>query len=304
MIRVNVEWKHQDNGFAKSSTYKEGSWLMNTKSRKSSQTRLLRRLEAKLAKTKRRLHSGHHLAKWELDLAVGIHESLLPQPVQHPSIDVATRYLPVSGLGGDYCQVLFPDDSTCCISICDVTGHGVGPALLATRVSSEVRRLTYENRQPHEILSGLNAFLLDHFRDGGLQVSFFAARVDLDRRTIAYSGGGHPSPILICKQDPSRAEFLMSQNMILGVMEQCLDAAPEHVVSVVPGDRLLFYTDGLTETETAADELLGETGLLDIARNLCADSVGEVVDCILDRVAQDRIGPPRDDMTLVMLEMK
>jgi sigma-B regulation protein RsbU (phosphoserine phosphatase) len=277
---------------------------MSKTNQKAAKSHRVSQLGVELTETLRQLHSGHHLADWELELAIRIHESLLPQPVQHPRIDVATRYVPVSGLGGDYCQVLFPDDSTCCIFICDVTGHGVGPALLATRVSSEVRRLTYENRRPREILQGLNAFLLDHFRDGGLQVSFFAARVDLNRQTIAYSGGGHPSPLLIRQKDSGPTEFLKSQNMLLGVTEQCLGAEPEHSVAVVPGDHLLLYTDGLTETETAENELLGATGLLDIARNLCVGNVCEAVDCILDRVAQRRSGPPRDDMTLVMLEIK
>ncbi|MDA0834440.1 MAG: PP2C family protein-serine/threonine phosphatase [Planctomycetota bacterium] len=265
----------------------------------------VRQLEAELTNTESQPHVGHHLTKGELELAVRIHESMLPKPVQHPNIDVAVRYLPVSGLGGDYCQVLFFNDATCCISICDVTGHGVGPALLATRVSSEVRRLTYENKMPREILEGLNAFLVNHFGDTGMQVSFFAARVDLDQQTIAYSGGGHPGPLLLHQENGTqRIERLTSQNMLLGVSEQCMGAEPEHTVSVVPGDRLLFYTDGLTETRTTEDKLLGETGLGNIARNLCVENVYEAVECIVDRVAQCRRGPQTDDITLLMLEMK
>jgi len=272
--------------------------------RSSSKLRRIRAPDAEDERFTAQFQPGRHLSERELDLAVRIHESLLPRSFQHAKIDVAVRYLPVSGLGGDYCQVIFPNESTCCISICDVTGHGTGPALLATRVSSEVRRLTFENHPPREIVRLLNAFLVNHFSDGGLQVSFFAARVELDRRRMAYSGGGHPGPFLIRCNGSRRVEVLRSQNMLLGLTEQCMSGEPEHSVTVESGDRLLLYTDGITEAETTDSRILGENGLLDIVRCLTLGNVLEVVDQISERVAQQRSGPPRDDMTLLVLELK
>jgi sigma-B regulation protein RsbU (phosphoserine phosphatase) len=282
----------------------EGSFVMKQQSHQPRLTNRVRRLIARLDEDLHPLRAVHQSEAWELELAVRVHESLLPRPIQHPRLEVAVRYVPAGGLGGDYCQVLFPNESTCCISICDVTGHGVGPALLATRVSSEVRRLTHDDRRPREILANLNSFLLDYFGHTELQVSFFVARVDLDRRMITYSSGGHPGPLLVRRRDPRQIEPLKSQNFLLGVTEQCLGDEPEDTLSFAPGDRLMLYTDGLTEVEMAAAERLGETGLIEIVRNLPMNSVSEDVDAILRYVVEHRYGPPHDDLTLLAVEFR
>ena len=178
-----------------------------------------------------------------LQIANRVHQSLLSQPVRHPRIDIDARSLPMDGVGGDYCQVLFPDESCCYLTMCDVTGHGIGPALLATRVSSEVRRLVFNRLRPVEIVARLNAFVLDLFGDAELQLSFFAAQLDLRGHSITYSGAGHPGPLLI-HQGSGLIETLESQNLLMGVAEHCLSDRPEQSSPWSPGDRLLLFTDG------------------------------------------------------------
>lgn len=264
---------------------------------------LNRVLSAELNDLKLKLSARERLDHIHMALASRVHESLLPKPVRHPHIDIDTRYLPQDGIGGDYCQVLFPDDLSCYVTICDVTGHGIGPALLATRVSSEVRRLTHDAPRPAEIVHQLNTFLWQHFSDTELQASFFVSRIDLTRNTITYSGAGHPGQLLI-RRASDRIEVLKSQNMLLGVADNCLGTEPEQSCAVSAGDRFLFYTDGLIETRGADDQLLGEEGLSKIATHLCGGDVGEVADCIQQRVAQFRRGPVQDDMTFIVAAMK
>lgn len=232
-----------------------------------------------------------------------IHESLLPRPVRHPRVDIDVRYLPMEEAGGDYCQVLFSGDSVCYITICDVAGHGIGPALLATRVSSEVRRLALEGRRPMEIVQEINAFVLRYFADTGMHLSLFAAGLDLDRRSITYSGAGHPGPLLI-RRAANGAELLASRHLLLGVSEDILRDDPEETVSLAPGDRLVFYTDGLTESRNPDGEWLGESGLASLAAVTCVGHIFEIADCILRRVDKYRAGPPQDDITLIVAEMK
>lgn len=263
----------------------------------------IEQLETELAAARRELKHRERLHRAHMQLAARVHQSLLPRPVRHPRIEIDTRYVPVDGIGGDYCQVLFPDDGTCYVTICDVTGHGVGPALLATRVSSEVRRLVMDGHQPMRVLQKLNAFVCEHFADTELYLSFLVARFDFARQMVVYSGAGHPGPILI-RQGGELIEVLMSQNHLLGISENCLGTAPEQIATLHPGDRLVFYTDGLTETADAHGKLLGEAGLAAIAASVCAGSVFEVAGCILDRLACFRSGPVRDDMTLIIAEVK
>ena len=179
----------------------------------------IQQLEAELSAVKRELERRDQAWQGQLQIAARVHESLLPRPVRHPQIDIDTRYVPVDRVGGDYCQVLFPDESICYVTMCDVAGHGVGPALLATRVSSEVRRLVLDRLRPMEIVQGLNAFIVDHFRDAELFLSFFAAKLDLTRRLLTYSGAGHPGPFLI-REGSEPIEVLESQNLLVGVAER------------------------------------------------------------------------------------
>ena len=93
---------------------------------------------------------------------IAVHRSLLPQPVRHHRLQVDVRYLPYDDIGGDYCQVRFVDSDTCYITMCDVVGHGVHAALLATRVSSEVRHWILERRAPSDIVRLLNRFIFGY----------------------------------------------------------------------------------------------------------------------------------------------
>jgi serine phosphatase RsbU (regulator of sigma subunit) len=113
-----------------------------------------------------------------------VHRSLLPSPVKCDHVDVDVRYLPVDTVGGDYCQVRFPTPTCCYITMCDISGEGIAPALLATRVSSEVRHCIMDGMSPHEIVRSLNSFVYEYFRDTGMLVTFIAARIDLEQKTM------------------------------------------------------------------------------------------------------------------------
>jgi serine phosphatase RsbU (regulator of sigma subunit) len=99
-------------------------------------------------------------------------------------------------------------------------------------------------------------------------------------------------------------EQLVSQNLVIGVLDDCLTSEPQHSASLGPGDRLVFYTDGLTETVNADGRLLGAAGLAEIARHAMPLDLFGTADYILDRVARFQHGPTTDDMTLIVAEIK
>jgi sigma-B regulation protein RsbU (phosphoserine phosphatase) len=183
--------------------------------------------------------------------------------------------------------------------MCDVTGHGVGAALLATRVSSEVRRSVHAGSSPVEVVDRLNRFVYANFTDAGLLLTFFAARIDLARYEVTWSGAGHPSPILI-RAEGQTVVRLQSQNRILGVLPDSLAARPEDRSRFDPGDRILFYTDGVTEVFDAAGEELGEEGLTGLMLEAMPLGVFGMLDRILARVAAFQHGPVADDRTLIL----
>ncbi len=213
------------------------------------------------------------------------------------------RYRPVDIVGGDYCQIRFPSSSSCYVTMCDVCGHGIGPSLLATRVSSEVRHFILDELSPVDIVRSLNTFMHDNFGDLDMFVSFLAARIDLERQSITYSGAGHPSTLHL-RKPVGLVESLRSQNLLIGVEPDCLGPQPEDTRPLQRGDRLLFLTDGVTEAADARDRQLGEEGLVRIASQCLSEDLFKMADVILHHVDEFRNGPPHDDMTLVTLEIK
>lgn len=256
----------------------------------------------RITELERALETSEQRQQWRLDLAAQNHRSLLPAPVRHDRISVDVRYRPIEEVGGDYCQIRFPDFNTCYVTVFDVTGHGVGAALLATRISSEVRRAILTRQEPVEIVQMLNEFLSDYFSEAHLYLTFFAAKIDLVQRRVTYSGAGHPSPLLLRRAN-QEVEPLASQSPLVGVMRDALGDEPQHAVDFAPGDRLIFYTDGITETENGAHKQLGVVGLAQIGLDTFDLDLFETLDAMLQKIDAYQIGPDTDDKTILIAEM-
>jgi phosphoserine phosphatase RsbU/P len=260
-------------------------------------------IACRVAELQRLIKTHRKRSYQHLQLAAKVHHSLLPRPVRTDRIDIDVRYLPAEEVGGDYCQVTFPSQNVCYITICDVTGHGIGAALLATRVSSEVRHHILLGKSPVEVVDGLNRFVCEHFAGAGLFLTFLVARIDLAGGEITWSGAGHPSAILL-RADGTTVERLASQNLIIGVRPQCLAPEPEHRIRFEAGDRILFYTDGMTEIFDSTGSELGESGLANLALNAMSDNLFDMTDRILEQIMTFQHGPTGDDRTLIACGIK
>lgn len=256
----------------------------------------------RIAELERALEMSELRQQWRLKLAAQVHRSLLPRAVRHQRIVADVRYLPIDDVGGDYCQIRFPDLETCYVTLFDVTGHGVGAALLAARVSGKVHHAILAGRQPAEMIQSLNEFFDDYFSDVQLYLTCFVARIDLRQHRITCSGAGHPSPLLL-RCSTRDVEPLVSQNPLIGVMRDALDDKPEQTIDVEPGDRLLVYSDGLMETENESHKQLGVSGLARFGLETFELDLFEAVDRIIDRVEAYQFGPPTDDRTLILAEI-
>ncbi len=267
-----------------------------------SQTGEIRRLRERCAALERELDSFRHSQKKRLDIADQVHRSLLPTPIRHDRIWVDVRYVPVEEIGGDYCQVRFPDSATCYITICDVMGHGTASALLATRISSEVRYGILYRMEPADLVQSLQRFMVEHFQRAELFLTFFAARIDFDRREITWSGAGHPGPLLL-SQGGAPQQF-NSQNMPLGLDLPDAPAMRQDTAPVRPGDRLFFFTDGLYEVADARGGQLGMDGFRKRAQSTMDDDLFDVADRVFREIRQYQHGQDTDDQTLVVAEIR
>ena len=267
------------------------------------ESEMIEKLRRQLDQTRLALERKTTALDRQLEIARQVHESLLPRPVRSANLDVDIRYLPIDAVGGDYCQVRFADSSTCYITMCDVTGHGIGPSLLAARVSSEVRHFILYRLAPRQIVESLNTFIFQNFAETNLYLSFIVARIDLNHRRLTFSGAGHPPPLLI-RRNGGTVEQLKSQNPLIGVFENGLKDHPEDTFALNKGDRILFYTDGITETFGPDGDHIGIEGLSQIAQKAMSVDLFEVADYILDTIGRNPTDPHNDDKTIIVAEVK
>jgi sigma-B regulation protein RsbU (phosphoserine phosphatase) len=237
----------------------------------------------------------------DLKLAERVHRSMIPRSQRRGSLEVACRFTPMHGIGGDYASVFFQTDTRVVASICDVTGHGIAAALLATRVNSFVLDAAPGAQHPCAVGEALNAFIWDNFRGTNLLLTFFCLFLDLESRSLVYSGFGHP-PVLLWSRRNAAVRQLDAENTMIGIARDMPASCSMLQIPFRPGDRLIMYTDGLTDATNAAGEFLDVAGLRRAFQDTAHLSLEDSVAGIFGRVDAFSDGlPAADDQLLLAL---
>jgi sigma-B regulation protein RsbU (phosphoserine phosphatase) len=202
-----------------------------------------------------------------LEIAKQIQNSLLPKaPLMVDCIQVAGVCLPATHVGGDYYDYFYSDD-TLNIVIADVSGHSVGAALLMAGVRSTLKaeaRRPNPSKQDHgsaDILLAINELLHDDLNGSDLFISMFYLRYNPLRRHLCYSNAGHNRPLWLAA-NANNCEELDAEGMVIGVRKS--NAFEEKCLPLQPGDKILLYTDGITEAQNRAGEFFGIARLSDL----------------------------------------
>ncbi|MEO6236383.1 MAG: SpoIIE family protein phosphatase [Vicinamibacterales bacterium] len=233
----------------------------------------------------------------ELAEALRIQTRLLPQTV--PQIDgweLAVSWQPASGVGGDCFDAIRFSDSRLALSIADVVGKGIPAALLMSNLQAAVRAFASEAAEPQALCQQVNRILCGNIAEGRF-ISFFYCVLDATAGVLTYTNAGHYLPMLIRAE--GSVERLGIGGPVLGVFRNA--EYEQASVTVGAGDRLVLYTDGLTEARDAADEEFGETRLLDAAIAHRACSAPSIQARLTAAVAAFSGGALQDDATLMVL---
>ena len=236
----------------------------------------------------------------DLVLAARVQQSLAPRTLDWGRAMVETYYKPVLSIGGDF-GLVTPQDSHLDLLICDVSGHGISSALLANRIYTETVSLLRGGARPGKLLHRLNEFVVEQIGISGFMFTMAAARLDDSARRLTYAAGGHPPAFWISASGELRQ--IEPRATILGAIE---DAVPEEATDTVdlsPGDRVMIYSDGLTEVWDANGEMLGIEGLADLARRTTQLSLSAMREAIIRGVVSFSATPVHDDMSLVLLQV-
>lgn len=259
-----------------------------------------KRIEEQLRQSNALLEKRQTEIEADLFLAARVQQSLVPQSLVWNDISVETYYSPARTIGGDF-GVVFPHgNEALSVLMCDVSGHGIGSALMANRIYSETLHALERKAEPGTMLRRVHDFVHDRLATDGFYFTMAAVRFSRRGRRASFAAGGHPPAILVSN---GRARLLQPQNGILGCLAETAPSESANEFELSSGDRLLLYTDGLVEVFNTRDEMLGIEGFSQLVLNSANLTLPEMRQAIIDGVTAWRHGPLADDVSLVIVEI-
>jgi len=242
------------------------------------------------------------IVQQEFQLAREIQQNFLPDTL--PLLngwEVNASWQPAQQVGGDFYDAFKLDDERIGLVIADVSDKGFPAALYMTVARTLIHAEALEGDTPAETLRRVNRLLMLNSQQGLFVTSLYAI-ANTQTGDLVYSNAGHNQPLWL-RKSRGKVEWLEKGGMPLGVTES-LDLS-DVLVQVKKGDSLLFYTDGVTDTQSADGTMFGEErlfNLLNVYKDMPYPSLIESVDGKLSEFRGDT--PPSDDLTLLSLQRK
>lgn len=235
-----------------------------------------------------------------LELASAIQRDLMPRVPSIPGWDLAGWYGPAEQTGADFYDFLRVGKSGLALVVGDVTGHGIGPALITASAQGSLRTSMRLNPDPGEVVTLLNQDLCERIEDGRF-LTLFLATLGADGVVRALNAG-HSPPLVWSRADRSMRDIKMCGPALGMLADEVYQAHEPFPMS--SGDVLVAYTDGLVEARKAGteDDFFGEEGL---KRALDAAAAAELpAREICTRLAEAALaqsgGRREDDITVVV----
>ncbi|HMG72331.1 MAG TPA: SpoIIE family protein phosphatase [Pyrinomonadaceae bacterium] len=235
----------------------------------------------------------------ELSEAREIQEALLPKEL--PSIsgfDLAFAWKPASAVGGDYFDVIELSDRHTAICIADVAGKGMPAALVMSNMQAVLKSTASDVVSPAQLCERVNSIVCDNIVANRF-ISFFYAILDNQTRKLSYVNAGHCPPMLMRDSGCLR---MKEGGPVLGIFPNHRYVQEE--VELISGDRLVLFTDGVTEARNSSDKEFGELRLQEILREGRKLRAGELRDRIMETVSGFSGGFVHDDAALMVLTVE
>jgi sigma-B regulation protein RsbU (phosphoserine phosphatase) len=243
----------------------------------------------------RRKRAAHE--QRELEEARRIQRKLLPATM--PTVEgweIAASWQPATGVGGDCYDAIPFGRARLGLSIADVVGKGIPAALLMSNLQAAVRAFATDAAQPAELCQQVNRILCGRIAEDRF-ISFFYCVIDAEVGTLTFANAGHYSPVLV--RADGQAERLASGGPVLGVFQDAVYSQDR--LSMTNGDRLVLFTDGITEARSVDDEEFGEDRLVALATEHRACSAPALQARVTAAVSAFTGGRFQDDATLIVL---
>ena len=197
----------------------------------------------------------------ELNVATKIQAEMLPRVFppykNHPEIELYASMTPAKEVGGDFYDFFMIDDDHFAVAVADVSGKGVPAALFMVVAKTLLKEAAFRYKTPAEIFAHVNNILCEN-NESGLFVTCWMAILEISSGKLTFANAGHTSPLIYRDK---KIDFLKtSPDLMLAAMEGM--PYENHEITLSSCDRLLLYTDGVTEATNSGNQLYGEERLL------------------------------------------
>jgi PAS domain S-box-containing protein len=238
----------------------------------------------------------------EMRLAAQVQQKLYPEvPPEVPGLDIAGAVFAAEATCGDYFDFIRMENDRIAVVIGDVSGHGLGPALIMSETRAFLRAFAQVEQDAAEILGKVNNVLFDDLR-GGFFVTLLLAVFDLSSKRLVHASAGHtPGYILTSRGEVKHV--LEGTCLPLGVDPKAVyELAGD--VELEPGDLLVLITDGVTESRSPQGDFFGDDGALAAVKAFRHGRAHEIVEQVNGAVFDFRAGQRQlDDITIVVCKL-
>ncbi len=272
-------------------------------------------LERELAQQNTQLSNANDKMKQDLKAAAKLQQELLPKELPDtPRASFAWNYQPCDELAGDILNMFMLDERHVAMYLLDVSGHGVPAALLSVSLSHvlttrELKSSVLVTRDPQTQAIHVNApadvaeRLNRQFPAESQDFYYFTmgyAVLDTETYMLRYVLAGHPGPILV--RPGQKPEMVEGNGLPVGIVPGA--TFDEYKIQLQPGDRLYFYSDGITEASNKDGDMLETEGFIDLITQTTMDTTGASVDaCVAALESWCGPQPFQDDVSLLVLEV-
>jgi serine phosphatase RsbU (regulator of sigma subunit) len=255
---------------------------------------------ATLEGKRRRAEDVVHRSEERMRLARNIQERLWAgAPPSLPEFDIAGRSYPAEAVGGDYFDIIPMRNGRLGLVVGDVSGHGVGSALLISEVRAYLRALVLVYDDLSDILTRANALLVNDIAEGTFVTLFFAC-LDLHSRSMIFAGAGHEGILLHATGSQER---LHSTSLPLG-LEKDLVVTSASAIELKSQEVVVMTSDGITEALSRRGDRFGIDRTVEVIRGLRDRTAREMMDVLYQSVRAFTTGMPQsDDQTALIVKV-